>query len=65
MTSDQASTRVAVNFLNDAWGGTPATDRNLYVNAITYNGTNTNQSTTLMNARTDDVRGLRRHDARS
>ena len=40
---------LVVNFLNDAWGGTPATDRNLYVNAITYNGTNTNQSTTLMN----------------
>ena len=40
---------LAVNFLNDAWGGTPATDRNLYVNAITYNGTNTSQSTTLMN----------------
>jgi hypothetical protein len=40
---------LVVNFLNDAWGGAPATDRNLYVNAITYNGTNTNQSTTLMN----------------
>ncbi len=27
-----------VNFLNDAWGGTPQTDRNLYVNGISYNG---------------------------
>ena len=35
---------VAVNFLNDAWGGTPSTDRNLYVDSITYNGLNTNQS---------------------
>jgi hypothetical protein len=39
---------VTVNFLNDAWAGTPTTDRNLYVNAITYNGTNTNQSAALM-----------------
>ncbi len=38
---------VAVNFLNDAWGGTAATDRNLYVNAITYNGAATAQSATL------------------
>ncbi len=29
---------VAVNFLNDAWGGTAATDRNLYVDGATYNG---------------------------
>ena len=29
---------VAVSFLNDAWGGTAATDRNLYVQAIDANG---------------------------
>ena len=29
---------VAVSFLNDAWGGTVATDRNLYVNAVDANG---------------------------
>ncbi len=29
---------VQVNFLNDAWGGTASTDRNLYVDGITYNG---------------------------
>ncbi|MBD0270538.1 MAG: hypothetical protein ICV73_01290 [Acetobacteraceae bacterium] len=29
---------VEVAFLNDAWGGTAATDRNLYVDAATYNG---------------------------
>jgi hypothetical protein len=39
---------VAVNFLNDAWGGTAATDRNHYVNAITYNGAATGQSGTLL-----------------
>ena len=27
---------VTVNFLNDAWGGTPTTDRNLHVAGITY-----------------------------
>jgi len=30
---------VAVSFLNDAWGGTAATDRNLYVGAVIVNGT--------------------------
>jgi beta-glucanase (GH16 family) len=29
---------VQVDFLNDAWGGTAATDRNLYVDGATYNG---------------------------
>jgi uncharacterized protein YkwD len=30
--------RVEVKFLNDAWGGTATTDRNLYVEGATYNG---------------------------
>ena len=30
---------VAVTFLNDAYGGTPSADRNLYVNSIDDNGT--------------------------
>lgn len=29
---------VAVAFINDAWGGTTATDRNLYVDRVSYNG---------------------------
>ncbi|MCF4129288.1 carbohydrate-binding domain-containing protein [Methylobacterium sp. SyP6R] len=29
---------VAVKFLNDAWGGTDAKDRNLYVDSATYDG---------------------------
>lgn len=29
---------VTVSFLNDAWGGSAATDRNLYVEGITFNG---------------------------
>jgi hypothetical protein len=39
---------VAVNFLNDAYSGTAATDRNLYVNGITYGGTATGQSAALL-----------------
>lgn len=30
---------VAVSFLNDAWGGGPSLDRNLYVNAVAFDGT--------------------------
>src|SRR5690349_19539710 len=30
---------IAINFINDAYGGTADTDRNLYVEGITYNGT--------------------------
>jgi hypothetical protein len=30
--------QVTVTFLNDAWGGTDATDRNLYIDSATYNG---------------------------
>ncbi len=29
---------LAVSFLNDAYGGTPTTDRNLYMNAASYDG---------------------------
>jgi endoglucanase len=39
--------KVAVEFINDAWGGTAATDRNLYVNSITYDGTTTTLNTPL------------------
>jgi beta-glucanase (GH16 family) len=38
---------VAINFLNDAWDGTSTNDRNLYVDAVTYDGANTNQSAAL------------------
>jgi beta-glucanase (GH16 family) len=38
---------VAVKFLNDAWGGTAATDRNLYVNGISYDGAVTGQTAAL------------------
>lgn len=39
---------VTVDFLNDAWNGTAATDRNLYVDSATYNGaTVTNAALTL------------------
>ena len=35
-------------FLNDAYAGTPSTDRNLYVNDVTYDGTDPEQSAALM-----------------
>ena len=38
---------VTVNFLNDAYGGSSSADRNLYVNAVNYDGANTGQSLTL------------------
>jgi hypothetical protein len=31
--------QAAVSFLNDAWGGTPDTDRNLFLGSASYNGT--------------------------
>ncbi len=30
---------VSINFINDAWGGTAATDRNLYLTGASYDGT--------------------------
>jgi hypothetical protein len=41
---------VVVNFLNDAYAGTVTTDRNLYVDGITYNGVAQNASAALMSA---------------
>ena len=38
---------VVVDFLNDAYGGSTAADRNLYLNAISYDGTDTAQSAVL------------------
>jgi hypothetical protein len=41
---------ITVDFLNDAWNGTPDTDRNLYVDGVLYDGTATGQSAALMSA---------------
>lgn len=35
---DKGSHDVSVTFLNDAWAGTPTTDRNLYLDGATYDG---------------------------
>ena len=43
---------VVVDFLNDAYGGSAATDRNLYVNGISYDGTASGQSGLLSNSGT-------------
>jgi len=37
---------LALSFTNDAWGGTPATDRNLYVNSVSLDGTTYSSATT-------------------
>ena len=39
---------VSVNFLNDAWGGTAATDRNLYVDSFTAGGVTKSVGLALM-----------------
>ena len=44
---------VAVSFLNDAWGGSASTDRNLYVDSVSYNGVATvNGKAALLSAGT-------------
>jgi beta-glucanase (GH16 family) len=39
---------IDIVFLNDAWGGTPDTDRNLYVDGATYNGVDAHAQHALM-----------------
>lgn len=39
---------ISVSFINDYWGGSPATDRNLYVDNVTYDGVSTGQSAVLL-----------------
>ena len=42
--------QVGIRFLNDAWGGGPNTDRNLYVDAVSLNGRNMGMSKPLFSA---------------
>ncbi len=37
-----------IDFINDAYGGTPQTDRNLYVDQVTYDGSNILNSTAAL-----------------
>ncbi len=41
---------VAVTFLNDAYGGSPSTDRNLYVGSLSYDGVKTTTNVELASA---------------
>ncbi len=41
---------VTVNFLNDLYDGSPDTDRNLYVDGVTYNGTPATQQSLVLNS---------------
>lgn len=45
-----AASAVSVSFLNDGWGGSAATDRNLYVSALTVGGSTYQGSTAQNNA---------------
>jgi Ca2+-binding RTX toxin-like protein len=45
---DGVMNTVAVRFLNDAFGGTAATDRNLYVTSVAVNGTDLARTANLM-----------------
>ena len=48
--ADAATHDVQVDFLNDAYAGTPQTDRNAYVAGITVNGQSTSTTAALMSA---------------
>jgi Ca-dependent carbohydrate-binding module xylan-binding len=41
---------LSVKFTNDLYGGASGADRNLYINAVTYQGLDTHQSATLSSA---------------
>jgi hypothetical protein len=45
----QGTHNVQIQFLNDAWGGTAGTDRNLHVNSIAYDGTTYAGTTAALN----------------
>jgi Ca-dependent carbohydrate-binding module xylan-binding len=47
-TFGAGSHTIGVSFTNDAYGGTPATDRNLYINGIDVNGQHYGSGVTAM-----------------
>ena len=47
---DAATHEVQLNFLNDAYAGTPQTDRNVYVDDVTVTGQSTVYAAALMSA---------------
>ena len=46
---------LSIDFLNDAYGGTPTTDRNLYISAPSYNGASTNGNLALLSSGTQSA----------
>jgi hypothetical protein len=47
--------QVSISFINDSYGGTSSTDRNLYVNSIAYDGkTYAGTTTSLLSSGTDN-----------
>ena len=53
--------RVEVKFLNDAWAGTPETDRNLYLDGASYNGSDIHGVKAVLLS-TGDVASFTVHD---
>src|SRR4051794_31191831 len=51
----QGQHQIGVTFINDKWDGTPQTDRNLYVDGVTYDGQSIGSSLALMSAGEQDV----------
>jgi hypothetical protein len=57
-TFGSGSHQVGVSFLNDAWGGSSATDRNLYVEGVFLNGTSAGMPTATAGAVTSPTSGV-------
>jgi hypothetical protein len=55
LTVPDGSHVVAVTFLNDAWDGTPQTDRNLFVNYVKYDGAPAWTATKALGAQGDKL----------
>jgi parallel beta-helix repeat protein len=53
-TWGQGPHTVQIQFINDAYGGTATTDRNLYVNSISYDGTTYRGTTATMYSNSTD-----------
>ncbi len=53
--ADGVDHTVKLKFLNDAWGGTPDTDRNLWVKNVEMNGVMAGQETQLMRSGTGQM----------
>jgi len=49
-TRPDGAAELDIRFTNDAWGGTAATDRNLYVDSVALNGVDLHAQAALLSA---------------